>query len=196
MSRSNNPAGISAFRQFHEVLEQLQAVHNSKFLEVKIAAADTVVFNNVGNDAARHIAGMPSKGDETVWPEWIRIVPVTAGGAEEFTTNRAQAAFKLAAIPRRIFTHRSGGENKFIAKGFGNGASGFKQRFEMRLGGLLKAEGGFAPVVAVRVAAGQQRRFGNPHAVFVLSELNFREWNNHNGSKIAYLAPDVKRALL
>src|SRR5476651_2702359 len=107
----------------------------------------------------------------------------------------AQAAFKLAAVPRRIFTHRSGGENEFIAKGFGNGASGFEQRFEMLFGGLLKTQCGFAPVVSVRVAAGQQRRFGNPHAVFVLSDLDFREWNNHNGERIACYLPDVKRAL-
>ena len=68
---------------------------------------------------------------------------------------------------------RSGGENKFITEGFWNRASGFKQRFEMRLGGLLKTQSGFAPVASVRVTAGQQRRFGNPHAVFILPELHF-----------------------
>jgi hypothetical protein len=43
----------------------------------------------------------------------------------------------------------------------------------MRLGGLLKTKGGFAPVAPVRVTARQQRRFGNPHAVFILANLHF-----------------------
>ncbi|HUZ07710.1 MAG TPA: hypothetical protein VMV89_09510 [Candidatus Paceibacterota bacterium] len=37
-----------------------------KSLEVKVVAADAEVFNNVGNDAARHVARMPCKGDEPV----------------------------------------------------------------------------------------------------------------------------------
>jgi DNA-binding GntR family transcriptional regulator len=56
----------SPIRQFHKVLQQLQAVHNSKFLEIEIVTADAEVFNNVGVDAARHVAGMPCKGDEAV----------------------------------------------------------------------------------------------------------------------------------
>ena len=55
---------------------------------------------------------------------------------------------------RDIFP-RSGGENEFVAEGFRDGASGFKQRFKVRLGGLLKAKGGFTPVASVRVATGQ-----------------------------------------
>jgi len=38
----------------------------SKFLEVKIVATDAEVFNNVGDDAARHVARMPRKSDEPV----------------------------------------------------------------------------------------------------------------------------------
>jgi hypothetical protein len=44
----------------------------------------------------------------------------------------------------------------------------------------------------VRVAAGQQRGFGNPHAIFILTELHFREWNDHNGHKLTCFALDVK----
>ncbi len=43
----------------------------SKFLEVKIVAADAEVFNNIGNDAARHVARMPRKRDEPVGTKWI-----------------------------------------------------------------------------------------------------------------------------
>ena len=68
---------------------------------------------------------------------------------------------------------RSGGEDEFVAKGFGNRASGLEQCFEMLFGGLLKTKGGFAPVASVRVTAGEQRRFGNPNAVFVLTQLHF-----------------------
>ena len=71
----------------------------SIFFEVKVVAADAEVFNNVGNNAARHVARMPGKGDEPVRPKWIGIMPVTAGGAEKLTTNLAQAALQLPAIP-------------------------------------------------------------------------------------------------
>ena len=96
-------------------------------------------------------------------------MPVTAGSADGFATDLAQTAFKLTAVPRRVFAPKSGGENEFVAKGFRNGPSGFEQRFEMRFGGLLKTQGGFTPVASVRVTARQQRRFGDPHAVFVPS---------------------------
>ena len=43
----------------------------SKFLEVKVVAADAEVFNDIGDDAARHIARMPGKGNEPVGAERI-----------------------------------------------------------------------------------------------------------------------------
>ena len=45
--------------------------NNLKFLEVKVVAADTEVFNDVGNNTARHIARMPCKSDEPVGTKWI-----------------------------------------------------------------------------------------------------------------------------
>ena len=75
---------------------------------------------------------------------------------------------KLPAIPRWVFAHRSGGEDKFVTEGGRNGASCFKQGFEMHLGGQLKTQGGFAAIASVGVAPGQQRRLGNPHSVFIL----------------------------
>ena len=175
-----------------------------EFFEVEVVATDAEVFNDVRNDAARHIAGMPRKSDEAVRAEWIRVMPVTAevlhltldpsphpmrrGRATDF----AEAAFQLAAVEGGVFAHGLSGENKFIAESGWNGASGFEQRFQMRLGGLLKTKGGFAPVASLCMTTGQQQRFGNPHAVFILTKLHFRERNNHGGRKLTCSMPDVK----
>ncbi len=64
--------------------------------------------------------------------------------------------------------------------------------FQMRLGSLLESQSGLATVTSVRVATGQQGGFGNPYAVLVLTELHFREWNNHSGHKLTRFALDVK----
>jgi hypothetical protein len=45
------------------------------------------------------------------------------------------------------------------------------------------------------VAAGQQGGLGNPYAIFILPELHFREWNDHNGHKVTPSASDVKEAM-
>ena len=52
---------------------------------------------------------------------------------------------------------RSGGEDKFIAEGFGNRASGFKQRFKVFFGSLLKTQSSFTTIMSMRVTAGQQQ---------------------------------------
>ena len=119
-------------------------------------------------------------------------MPVAPGGAEEFAANLTQTTVKLAAVPGGIFAHRSGGEDEFVAEGGRYGASGFEQSFQMRLGSLLESQGGFATVAPVCMAAGQQGGFGNPHAVFVLTKLHFREWNDHNRHKVTCFALDVK----
>jgi hypothetical protein len=151
-----------------EVMSRIRS-RDSESLKVKTVAADAEVFDDVSNDAAGHITRMPCERDKPVGAKWICVMPMAPGGANEFTANLTQTTVKLASVPRGIFAHRSGGENEFVAKGFRNGPSGFEQRFEMRLGGLLETHGGFAPVASVRVAAGQQRRFGDPHAIFVPS---------------------------
>ena len=76
-----------------------------------------------------------------------------------------------------------------------HGAPGFEQSFQMRLGRLLESKGGLATIAPVRVAAGQPGGFGNPHAIFILTELHFREWNDHNGHKVTCSALDVKEAM-
>ena len=117
---------------------------------------DPEVFNNVRNDAARHVAGMSRKGDEAIRAEWIRVVSVATSVAEMFATNFAEAAFQLAAVECWEFAHGSCGQNELVAEGGWDGPPGFKQRFQMRFGGLLKAKDGFAPVAALRMATGQQ----------------------------------------
>jgi|ERR1017187_1353582 hypothetical protein len=104
---------------------------------------------------------------------------------------------KVVAADAEVFEFddRSGGENKFVAEGGRDGATGFELGFQMRLGGLLESKGGLATVAPVRVAAGQQSGFGNPHAIFILPELHFREWNDHNGHKVTCSALDVKEAM-
>jgi len=73
----------------------------------------------------------------------------------------------------------SGDQHELVAKRGRNRPAGFKQRFEVRLGSLLKAQRGFSPVTAVSVATGQEIGLGNPHIVLVLTKLNFRERHDH-----------------
>jgi len=135
---------------------------------------------------------MPCERDKPVGAKWICVMPMAPGGANEFTANLTQMTVKLTTVPGRVFAHRSGGEDEFVAEGGRDGTSGFEQGFQMRLGGLLKSKSGLATVAPVRVAAGQQGGFGNPDAVFILTELHFREWNDHNGHKVTSSASDVK----
>jgi len=177
-----------------EVMSRIRS-RGSESLEVKVVAADAEVFDDVSNDAAGHIARMPRKRDEAVGAEGIRVMPVASSGANKLAANLTQTTVKLAAVPGGIFAHRSGGENEFVAEGGRDGTPGFEQGFQMRLGSLLESKGGLATVAPVRVAARQQSGFGNPHAIFILTELHFRKWNDHNGHKVTSSAPDVKEAM-
>jgi hypothetical protein len=174
-----------------EVMSRIRS-RGSESLKVKIVAADAEVFDDVSNDAAGHITRMPCERDKPVGAKWICVMPMAPGGANEFTANLTQMTVKLTTVPGRVFAHRSGGEDEFVAEGGRDGTSGFEQGFQMRLGGLLKSKSGLATVAPVRVAAGQQGGFGNPDAVFILTELHFREWNDHNGHKVTSSASDVK----
>ena len=174
-----------------EVMSRIRE-RDSEPSEIEFIPRDAEVFDDVCNDAARHIAGMPRKGDEAIGAEWIRVMPVAAGIAKVFATDFAEATFQLAALEGGVFAHGSSGENELVAESGWNRASGFKQRFQMRFGGLLKTQGGFAPVAPLCVTTGQQQRFGDPHAVFILTKLHFRERNNHNGCKLTCSMPDVQ----
>ena len=81
---------------------------------------------------------------------------VTAGAAEVLVTDVPESSFKLATAIGRVFAHESGREDEFVAERRRDPATGFQQSFQVRLGGLLKAEQGFASVASVSVAAGKR----------------------------------------
>jgi hypothetical protein len=191
--RQSSPGFATLSRSHGRGTRRGEGVGLSEFPEIELIAGDTEVVDDVSNDSTRYVARMPREGDKAVRTKRIRVMAMTARRAKKFTTDFAESPFQLTAVPRGVFAHGSGGENKFVAEGSRDGASGFEQRFQMDLGGLLKAERSFAPVASVRVAAGEQRRFGNPHAVFILTELHFREWNDHSSVTIARRASVVKR---
>jgi len=87
---------------------------------------------------------------------------------------------------------RSGSEDEFVAEAGRDGPAGFEQRLQMRLGRLVKAQGSFAAVASVRVATRQQAGFGDPDAVFVLTELHLRKRNNHDTPTVARPLSGVK----
>lgn len=178
----------------------------SEFPEIEFIPRDAEVFDNVRSDAARHIARMPRESDQAVGTKRIRVMPVTEDALHLTldpsphpmrrgrTTDFAESPLQLAAVPRGVFGHGSGGENKFVAESRRNGASGFEQRFQVSFGGLLKAKRDFAAVTPVRVAAGQQAGLGYPDAVLIPPDLHFREWNDHNATTVTRRASGVKRA--
>lgn len=170
----------------------MESAQGSEFSEVELVARDAEVFDDVGNDTARHVARMPGERDQSVRSEGVGVVAMTARSAQEFAANFAESSLQLTAVPRGVFAHGSGGEDKFVAESRWNGSPGFEQRLQMGFGGPLEAERGFAAVAPVRMAAGQQRRFGDPNAVLILSQLHLRERNNHCAPTIARSAFRVK----
>ena len=166
---------------------------DSEFPEIEVVAADAEVLNDVGDDATGHVARMPRKRNESVGSERIAVMPVASGRTKEFTANLTQTTVKLTAIPRGIFTHRSGGQHEFVAKSSRDGTTGFEQSFQMCLGSQLEPQSGLTTITPMRVAARQQSGFGNPNAIFILTELHFREWNNHDGTKVAFFLSGVKK---
>jgi hypothetical protein len=165
---------------------------DSEFTEVELVAGQGEIVTDVGDDAARDIARMPGESDEAVGPKRIRVMAVAAGSPKEFAADFAQAAIELPAVVAGEPAHGSGNQNEFLAESGRDRASGFEQRFQMRLGGLLKAQGCFTAVASMGVAARQERRSGDPHAVFILSKLHLRKRNNHDGETLAALGLSVK----
>jgi hypothetical protein len=166
----------------------------SELAEIELLAAQPQVIADVSDDPTRHIARMLGEGDETVRAKWIRVMPMTVRSAEQLAADLPESPLQLATVERGVFAHGSGGENELVAEGRRDGAAGFEQRFQVGLGRLLEAQGGFAAVASLRVATGEEAGFGNPDAVLVLTELHFRKWNDHNGATVTRLLSRVKRA--
>jgi len=91
---SNRECGKASARDLWDEREG-----RSIFLEVKVVAADTEVFNDVGNDAAPHVAWLPGKCDQPIRMKGIGIMPMAAGSAKKHTADFAEAVFKLPTIP-------------------------------------------------------------------------------------------------
>ena len=114
-------------------------LRHSELLKVEFVTGDAEVVDDVRDNTAWHVTGMPRKGDETVGSERIRIVTVTARRAEQFAADFPQAALQLPAVVGWVLAHGSGGEDEFVAESRWNRATGFQQRFQMDFCGLLKA---------------------------------------------------------
>ncbi len=91
-----------------------------------------------------------------------------------------------------VIFSQSGHEHELVAKGRRDWAAGFEQGFQVRLGGELETEDGFAAVLPVCVAARQQRGLGYPHAIPVAANLNFGNRNDHRESRLTRRVLGVK----
>ena len=147
-----------------EVMSRIRG-RGSESLEVKVVAAD----------AAGHVAGMPRERDEAVGAEG-RVKGFASRGGEHRTSNIQHPTSKKRQedeFTGRVKKLKPFWKLRILRRNLRDGASGFEQSFQMRLGRLLESKCSFAPVAPVRVAAGQQGGPGNPHAIFILTELPF-----------------------
>jgi hypothetical protein len=90
--------------------------------EIELVAGNAQVFDNVGDDAARHVTRMPSQGNQTVGVERVGVVAVAAGGgAHQFAADFTQAAFELSAGPGEVLAHAQAASTNLSRKGTGIG---------------------------------------------------------------------------
>ena len=80
-----------------------------------MVARDAEVFDDVREEAAWHMAGMPGKGDEPVGSERIGVVPVAARRAEQFAADLPAPPVQLATVAGRLPAPDSGGKDEFVA---------------------------------------------------------------------------------
>ena len=72
---------------------------DSKSFEVEVVPAEAEVFDDVGDDAAGYVPGMPCEGDQPVSAERVGIMAMAAGSADKFAADFLEAAFQLPAVP-------------------------------------------------------------------------------------------------
>src|SRR5712691_3036533 len=130
----------------------------SEFPEIELLASDAEVLNDIGNDPARHITGMPGKGDDAVG-----VMAVATFAAEELTANFPKTLFQPPAVERRVFSHMSSREHELIAKSRRNRSASFQQCFQMSFRRQLKTQNRLVAVSAMCMATGQQTGFRNPN---------------------------------
>jgi hypothetical protein len=160
--------------------ENARDLLTSEFSEVKLFACDAEVFDDVPNDAARHIARVPGKRDDEIRAEGIGIMPVAAGVAEVLAADFAQATLQLPAVERGVFGHRSGGQHELVAEGGRDRPACLQKGFQMSFGRFLKAEYGLTPITPMRMATRQEAGFCYPDAVLIPPRLDFRDRHYHS----------------
>src|SRR5947199_8097177 len=89
---------------------------DSEFPKIKFIAGDAEIFNDVGDDAARHVARMPRKRDDPIRMKGIGVVAVTAPATEVLATDLPESPFKLPTVIGRVLAHESGREDEFVAE--------------------------------------------------------------------------------
>ncbi len=152
----------------------------SDFPGIELVSRQTQILDDVGDDAAGHVTGVPGESDETIGVKWVRIMAMAARSAEEDATQLTQPLVKLAAIPSgEPLAQGLGGEDKFVAKSRWDRAPGFQERLEMHLGRLLEAQDGFPAIASVCVAPREQRALGDKDPIFIAHDFNFRNGNDH-----------------
>ncbi len=71
----------------------------SEAFEVEFVPGQTEVFDDVRDNAPRHVTRMPGEGDQPFGLERIGIVPVAARRTKVLAANSPEPAFQLPAIP-------------------------------------------------------------------------------------------------
>jgi hypothetical protein len=70
-------------------------------------------------------------------------------------------------------------KDELVSKGRRNGTPRFHQGFQMRLPRQLKIQNSLTPFFAVGVAARKKIGLCNPNTIFVPSDFNLGNWNQH-----------------
>ncbi len=71
----------------------------SEAFEVEFVPGQTEVFDDVRDNAPRHVTGMPGEGDQPFGVERIGLVPVAARRTKVSAANFPEPALQLPAIP-------------------------------------------------------------------------------------------------
>jgi hypothetical protein len=71
---------------------------DSEFPKIEFVAGDAKIFDDIGDDAARHVARMPRKRDDALRMEGIRVVAVTARTTKVLATDVPESSFKLPTV--------------------------------------------------------------------------------------------------
>ena len=80
-------------------------VSGLKLLKKEILPRNPEILNDIGDDSSRHVSRMPGERDQPVRLEWVGVMVMTAGGANQPAAQFAETAFQLAAVASWILAH-------------------------------------------------------------------------------------------